>query len=139
MAIECDCRQLVRFEEGDGEGLATLDCTNDVESRQTIQVVGTAHWRHMNTGNALTQYSDIDSDSDSIRISCRRSRIVDTGRSCHQTSATQPRIAWYWLGSCLWPPAATSSRADGHHPSQVPLDRNGVGLGANPSQARMYF
>jgi len=34
-------------------------------------------------------------------------------------------------------PAATSSIADGR--AQVPLDTNGVGLGANPSQARMYF
>lgn len=79
MTINCNCRQLVRFEERDGEALATLDSTSDVESRQTIQVVGTAHWRHMNAGNALTQHSDVDSDSDSIRISCRRSRLLTRG------------------------------------------------------------
>jgi hypothetical protein len=40
VTVNAECRQRVRFEERDGEGLATLDCTNDVASRQTIQVVG---------------------------------------------------------------------------------------------------
>jgi len=50
--MNCSCRQLLRFEERDGEGLATLDCTSDVQSRQTTQVVGIAHWQHMDAGNA---------------------------------------------------------------------------------------
>lgn len=108
--MKCSCRQSVRFGERDGEGLAISDCTSNVESRQTTQVVGIAHWQHMIAGNAEV-YTAV-----GHRLRLRLHLIlwvwvVDTRRSCHQLSASQPRIAWFWTGSCLCSPAATSSRA----------------------------
>jgi len=106
--MKCSCRQSVRFEERDGEGLATLDCTSDVESRQITQVVGIAHWQHMNAGNAEA-YTAVGHRLRLRLLLILSVWVVDTRRSCQQLSATKPRIAW--TGSCLCSPAATSSRA----------------------------
>jgi hypothetical protein len=95
VTVTAECRQRVRFEERDGEGLATLDCTSDEASRQSIQVVGIcALATHEDTSNAGLMRLGV---GHCFRHDCivLLQTIGDTRHSCHQYSVTQPCIAGF--------------------------------------------